>query len=151
MRYGKFQKEEVKILLFVSMFLAIVALNGCSTTGGVTVAPEERIAVVPDQLQKGTWESNIIVLEYEFVKEGGTLGLLIDGKTRRKTDQVLLWVLFLDGNGKLIERQSVFNSGFRTKRSRARRIEGIIERAFEVPEGTKYMAFQSRKNPYRGR
>jgi len=117
----------------------------------MTIAPENRIAVVPDQPQKGTWESKNVALEYEFVKESGTLGLFIDGKTKRRLDQVALWVLFLDSEGRLLERESVFNSGFRTKRTRARRMQGTIERAFEVPKGTKYLAFQSQENPYRGR
>lgn len=150
MRPYRLHKDD-DIMLFFVIILAIAALYGCSTTGAVTVALENRIAVVPDQPQKGTWESNIVVLEYEFVKEGGILGLFIDGKTRRRTDQVLLWVLFLDGDGKLLNRQSVYNSGFRSQRTRARRMEGTIERVFEVPGGTKYLAFQSRENPYRGR
>ena len=151
MRLNNIEKHAVKILYFSVIILSIAVLNSCSTTGSVTVERENRIAVVPDQLQKGTWESNIISLEYEFVKEGDTLGLFLDGKTRRRSDQVVLWVLFLDGNGKLLERQSVFNSGFRNHRSRARQLEGTIERAFEVPVGTKYLSFQSRENPYRGR
>ena len=144
------ESNKSKILLFIAIVFVFAALNGCAT-GSHTVAPENRIAVVRDQPQKGTWASKNVTLEYEFVKEGGTLGLFIDGKTRRPLDQVVLWVLFLDSEGRLIERESVFNSGFRTKRTRARRMQGTIERAFEVPEGTKYLAFQSQQTPYRGR
>ena len=147
---NKFREGAFKILLFFVIILVFVALNSCAT-GGHTVAPENRIAVVPDQPQKGTWESKNVALEYEFVKEAGTLGLFIDGRTKRRLDQVALWVLFLDSEGRLIERESVFNSGFRTQRTSARRMEGTIERAFEVPEGTKYLAFQSQETPYRGR
>ncbi len=146
----KLKQDAFKVLFFFTLVLAFAAFNGCATSGH-TVAPENRIAVVPDQLQKGTWESKNVVLEYEFVKEGGVLGLFIDGKTKRRMDRVALWVNFLDSGGRVIERETVFNSGFRSKRTRARRMEGTIERAFEVPEGTKYLAFQSQENPYRGR
>jgi len=147
----KLMQNAFKIVLFFVIALVLAALNSCSTTGSMTVTPENRIAVVPDQPQKGTWESINVVLEYEFVKESGTLGLFIDGRTRRKMDQVALWLLFLDSEGRLLEKESVFNSGFRSKRHRDRRMEGTIERAFEVPKGTKYLAFQSQENPYRGR
>ena len=146
----KLKQNAFKVLFYFTIVLAFAAFNGCATSSH-TVAPENRIAVVPDQLQKGTWESKNVALEYEFVKEGGVLGLFIDGKTKRRMDQVALWVLFLNNEGSVIERESVFNSGFRSKRTRARRMEGTIERAFEVPQGTKYLAFQSKENPYRGR
>ena len=146
----KVKQNAFKALFFFTIVLAFAAFNGCATSSH-TVAPENRIAVVPDQPQKGTWESKNITLEYEFVKEGGTLGLFIDGKTRRRMDEVALWVLFLNSEGRVLERETVFNSGFRTKRARARRLEGTIERAFEVPAGTKYLAFQSQERPYRSR
>ncbi len=150
MRSKRLKSDAFKVLFFFVIVLVFAALNSCATSGH-TVAPENRIAVVPDQPQKGTWESKNVALEYEFVKEGGVLGLFIDGRTKRRLDQVALWVLFLDSEGRLIERETVFNSGFRSKRTRARRMEGTIERAFEVPEGTKYLAFQSKEKPYRGR
>ena len=151
MEFNKLRKSVFKALLFFVIILVFAAQNSCSTTGSMTVAPENRIAVVPHQPQKGTWESKNVALEYQFVKEGGTIGIFIDGRTKRRLDQVALWVLFLDSEGRLIERESVFNSGFRSKRTRARRMEGTIERAFEVPKGTKYLAFQSQEKPYRGR
>ena len=94
--------------------------------------------------------SSTLLLEYEFVKENGTVGLIIDGRTKRRLDQIVVWVLLLDKEGRLLERETVFNSGFRTQRTKARRMEGTIERAFEVPKGTQYLAFHSMKQPYRG-
>ena len=144
--------DTLKALFFFSFLILIFALQySCATTGNMTVAPENRIPVIPDQPKQGNWESKNVVLEYEFVKKEGVIGLIIDGRTKRRLDQVALWVLFLDEEGRLLERETVYNSGFRTERTRARRIEGTIERAFEVPPGTKYLAFQSKDQPYRGR
>ena len=151
MKSKKLEQDAFKILLFFLIILIFAGLNSCSTTGSRTVAPENRIPVTPDKPQLGTWESYYVVFEYEFVKESGTVGLIIDGRTKRRLDQIVIWVLFLDKQGKLLERETVINSGFRTKRTKHRRIEGTIERTFELPPETKYMAFQSAKQPYRGR
>ena len=151
MKSKKLEQDAFKILLFFLIILIFATLNSCSTTGSRTVAPENRIPVIQDKLQQGSWESKYVVLEYEFVKEDGTIGLFINGKTKRRLDQVAVLLLFLDKKGRLLERETVYNSGFRTKRKRARRVEGTIERAFEVPPGTNYLAFQSLENPYKGR
>jgi len=107
--------------------------------------------LIQDSPQEGTWESRHVVLEYEVVKQDGTIGLIIDWRTKLRLDQIVVWVLFLDQEGRLLERETVFNSGFRTERTRDRRLEGTIERAFEVPPETNYLAFQSMEQPYRPR
>ena len=150
MKSNKLKKDAFKTLLFFLIILIFAAVNSCSTTGSRTVAPEDRIPLIADKPQQGTWESQHVVLEYEFVKENGTVGLIIDGRTKRRLDQIVVRVLFLDKGGKLLERETVFNSGVRTQRTKARRMQGTIERAFEVPQGAKYMAFHSMKQPYRG-
>jgi hypothetical protein len=150
MKSKKLEQDAFKILLFFLIILIFATLNSCSTIGSRTVAPEDRIPLIADKPQQGTWESQHVVLEYEFVKENGTVGLIIDGRTRQRLDQIVVWLLFLDKQGKLIERETVFNSGFRTQRTKARRMQGTIERSFEVPPETKYIAFQSVKQPYRG-
>ncbi len=151
MKSDKLKKDIFKTFLFLLIILVLAAQYSCTTTRKVNIAPEDRILLTPDKPQKGTWQSHNLVLDYEIVKEDGTVGLIIDGRTTRRLDQVVVWVLFLDENGKLLERETVFNSGFRTQRTKARRIEGTIERAYEVPEGAKYMAFQYLKQPYKGR
>ena len=151
MKSNALKKDAFNIFLSFLIILIFAAQNSCSTTGRTTVAPENRIPLTPDQPQQGTWESMYVVLEYEVVKENNTVGLIIDGRTKRRLDQIVVVVLFLDSGGRLIERETIFNSGFRTQRTKARRIEGTIERAFEVPAGSKYMAFQSIQTPYRGR
>ena len=139
-----------KSLFFFLIILIFAALNSCSSMDRMTVAPENRIPITPDNPQTGTWQSMHVVFEYEFVKENGAIGLIIDGRTTRRLDQIVIWALFLDEQGRLLERETVFNSGFRTKRTKARRIEGSVQRTFEVPPDAKYLAFQSMKQPYKG-
>lgn len=151
MKSDKFEKDSFKTLLFFVSILIFASQNSCSTTASMTVAPQNRIPVIQDKPQQGTWASKNVVLEYEFVRQDGTIGLIIDGRTKSPLDQVVLWVLFLDKEGRLLEKETVFNSGFRTQRTRARRMEGVIERVFEVPPETYYLAFQSKEQPYKGR
>jgi hypothetical protein len=151
MKSNKLKKDVFKAFLFFLIILVFAAQNSCSTTGGMTVAPENRIPVTSDKPQLGTWESYYVVFDYEFVKENGIVGLIINGRTKRRLDQIVIWVLFLDKQGRLLEREPVFNSGFRTQRTKQRRIEGTIERTFELPPDAKYMSFQTVKQPYKGR
>ena len=161
MKSIRLRQDAFKILLLVFIIFVFVSQYSCSTTGSTTVVPpEDRIAVVPGELQKGTWETRFVFLEYEFVKESGTLGLIIDGRTKRQMAKIALRVLFLDSEGNILERETVFNYAFqrvgrpglrsgqgtRTERG----VSGRIERAYEVPKGTKYLAFQERINPYTG-
>jgi hypothetical protein len=151
MKSNKLRTDAIKIFFFFFIILIFASQNSCSTTGSMTVAPENRIPLIKDKPQQGTWESKYAVLEYEIVKTAGTIGLIIDGRAKRKMDQIIVWVSFLDKEGRLLERETVFNSGFRTSRTRTRRMAGTIERAFEVPPETNYLAFQSKEKPYTGR
>ena len=149
MKSNRLKKDVLKILLLLLLILVFAAQNGCSTTGRMTVTPENRIPLIPDKPQQGTWASQHVVLEYEFVKESGTVGLIIDGRTTRRLDQIVVWVLFLDKQGSLIERETVFNSGFRTVRTKYS-MEGTTKRAFDVPPETNYLAFRSLEKLYEG-
>ena len=151
MKSNKLRKNAVKLLLCLLLILTFAAQNSCSTKGRVMVTPENRIPLNPDRPQQGTWRTQYAVLDYEVVKLGDTVGLIIDGRATRWLDQIVIWVLFLDKDGRLLERETVFNSGFRTLRTKERLMKGRIERAYEVPQGAKYMAFQTIMQPYRGR
>ena len=151
MKSNKLRTNAFKTFLFFLIILIFASQNSCSTSRIMTVALEDRIPLTKDTPQEGTWESKYIVLNYEFVWKTGTIGLTIDGKTKLKLDQIAVWMLFLDKEGRLLKKETVFNSGFRTDRTRTRRMEGTIERAFEVPPETNYLAFQSQEQPYSGR
>ena len=161
MKSIQFRRDAFKTLLFFIIIFIFATQYSCSTTGSKTVvAPEDWVPVVPGELKKGTWETSNVYMEYEFVKESGTLGLIIDGRTKRQMAKIVLWVLFLDSDGDILERETVVNYAFRRegtstpRRGEGSRTErgvaGTIERAFEVPKGTKYLAFQDRINPYTG-
>ena len=124
----------IRCLLFFSMVLATwLCLNS-------TVAAQDRIVLLQGGPHTGSWGSNDVSLEYQYVAQAGTFKLNIGGEAKRKYDQLTVWIKFLDAQGKVLETKSVFNSGFRMELSRGK---NAIEKTFEIPTGSTQFAFQS--------
>ena len=121
--------------LIFFLFL-LIACQGMQTT----IAPENRIALLQGGPYNGSWESIDVFIEYQYIKQPGTFKLNLGGHAKRGYDQLSVWVLFLDAQGKILDTKSVFNSGLLQKSARGR---GGIERTFEIPMGTTQFAFQS--------
>jgi len=97
----------MRCLLFFSMVLA--TCQGLQTT----VAAQDRIPLLQGGPHTGSWESNDVSLEYQYVAQQGTFKLNIGGEAKRKYDQLSVWIKFFDAQGQVLETKSVFNSGFR--------------------------------------
>ena len=124
----------IRCLLFFSMVL--VTCQGLHST----LAAQDRIALLQGGPHAGSWESNDVFLEYQYVAQGGTFKLNIGGEAKRKYDQLSVWIKFFDAQGKVLQTKSVFNSGFRMKLSKGR---DAIEKTFEIPTGSTQFTFQS--------
>jgi len=124
-------KSGLMFLLFL-----LTACQGMQTT----VAPERRIALHPGGPYDGSWESQDVFIQYQYVKQPGTLKLNYGGHAKRGYDQLSVWMLFLDSQGNILDTKSIFNSGFRQKLTRDKR---SFEKTFEIPVGTTQFAFQS--------
>jgi hypothetical protein len=124
----------IRCLIFFSMVL--VSCQGLQTT----VAARDRIPLLQGGPHAGSWESNDVSLEYQYVAQEGTFKLSIGGEAKRKYDQLSVWIKFLDEQGKVLETKSVFNSGFRMELSRGK---DAIEKTFGIPIGSTQFAFQS--------
>ena len=114
----------------------LVARQGVQTK----VAPQNRIAILQGGPHNGSWESIDVFIEYQYVKQPGTLKLNYGGHAKHGYDQLSVWELFLDSQGKILDTKSIFNSGFRQKLTRDKR---SFEKTFEIPVGTTQFAFQS--------
>ena len=130
-------------LLFLSILL--IACQGLQR-----VAPKDRIALLQGGPHAGSWESNDVFLEYQYVTQPGIIKLGIRAKAKRKYDQLSVWVSFLDTEGKILETQSVYNSGYRLRLSRNKRYKSSVEKTFEMPMETNHLAFRSLLQPYTG-
>jgi hypothetical protein len=135
MRLKKTLTGAIKSGLIFFLFL-LIACQGVQTT----VAPQNRIALLQGGPHTGSWESIDVFIEYQYVKQPGTIKLNLGGHAKRGYDQLSVWVLFLDAQGKILDSKTVFNSGFRQRLTRDR---SSIEKTFEIPEGTTYFSFQS--------
>jgi hypothetical protein len=124
----------IRCLLFISMVL--VTCQGLQTT----VAAKDLIPLQQGGPHAGSWESSDVFLEYQYVSQQNTFKLNIGGKAKRKYDQLSVWIKFFDAQGKALEKESVFNSGFRQKLPRGK---DRIEKTFEIPMGSIQFGFQS--------
>jgi len=143
--------EALKCMFVMLSILLIAFQSSCVGPGQMTVAPERRIPLIKDTPQKGSWESNDVALEYQYVDQAGVIQLTVTGNAKRGYDQLMVWVEFVDAEGKVLETESVYNSGFRTGSSGGKPHKGRIEKTFEMPPGTTDIAFQSSLQPRRGR
>ena len=122
---------------FLVIFLII--LSAC-VGSQMAVAPQDSISMVQDGPKAGSWESNDVLLHYEYVYQPGTLKLTFGGGAKRGYDQLTIWIRFFDQQGKFLHTKTVFNSGFRQKFSPGR---GSNEKIFEIPMESTQFSFQS--------
>jgi len=129
---------------FVILTIVLVAFqSSCAGPGQRTVAPERRIPLFKDTLQQGSWESSDVTLQYQYVKQTGVIQLSVTGQAKRGYDQLTVWVLFVDAQGKVLQTQNIYNSGFRTQDKATKREKGTIEKTFQMPLATTDIAFES--------
>jgi hypothetical protein len=124
----------IRCLLFFSIML--VTYQGLQTT----VAAQDFIPLKQGGPHAGSWESSDVFLQYQYVAQQNTLKLNIGGKAKRGYDQLSLWIKFFDAQGKVLEKKSLFNSGFRQKLFRGK---DRIEKTFEIPTSSTQFAFHS--------
>jgi len=116
-------------LLFFSILL--IACQGVQRT----VAPEDRISLRQGGPHTGTWESNTILLEYQYYKLSPEFKLSVQAKVKTKVryDGIEVYVLFVDAGGSVLVRKEV--GAYRS------------ENTFEIPPETASISFNA--NTYR--
>ncbi len=116
-------------LLFLSILL--IACQGVQRT----VAPEDRISLRQGGPHTGIWESNTILLEYQYYKLSGEFKLSVQAKvkTQVRYDGIKVHVLFVDAEGRVLVRKEV----------------GVyrLDNTFEIPPETAFISFNA--NTYR--
>lgn len=132
-------KNFIRKALIGLFVLFSIGLSGC-VGSQMMVAPEDSISLVQGGPQTGSWESNDVLLNYQYVYQPGALKLNFSGGAKRGYDQLAIWIRFFDAQGKLLETKSVFNSGFRQKFSSVR---GSNQKIFDIPMESTQFSFQS--------
>ncbi len=115
------------------LLLLIVFLIACQ---GIqkTVTPEDRIPLLDGGPHSGNWESRTMLLDYQYYKHSGEikLSLRIKVRTRTRYDGYRVWVLFSDGQGKILEEKSIWSR----------------ENILKIPPQTVYLSFRTYLQPH---
>ena len=130
----------ISSILFLSTLL--IACQGIQR-----VEAKDRTSLLQGSPHAGTWESIDVFLKYQYVNQPGIIKLNIQGKAKRLYDQLEIWLFFCEAEGKILETKSVYNSGYLTRPLTERQRKVSIEKTFEMPLETNYLAFQSRLGP----
>ena len=134
------------------IIILLMASQGRLVNAQGTVAENNRIALSQDASNDGTWESNDVSLDYSYVRQAGKITITFDGRAKAKYDQLIVRVAFIDAQGKILDRKTVYNSGFRGELSRSKKYrKKRFEKSFDIPPQATHMAFQSLLKPYIGR
>jgi hypothetical protein len=151
MRSNKIILEAFKCWFVILSILLVAFQYSCVSSGQMAVAPERRIPLFEDTPYEGSWESSDVTLEYQYVKQTGVIQLSVTGKAKSGYDQLIVWVLFVDAEGKVLEKKRIYNSGFRSGTTGTEPQNGTIEKTFEMPLETTHIAFQSLLRTRHGR
>ena len=143
MRSKKIILGAFKCWFVILSIIFTVFQSSCVSLGQMTVAPERRIPLFESTPHEGSWESSDVALKYQYIKQTDVIQLSVTGKAKRGYDQLIVWVLFVDADGKVLEKGNIYNSGFRSGTSKHRPHKGKIEITFEMPLETTHIAFQS--------
>ena len=135
-------KEIIRWLVFFLMVL--ITCQGLQTA----VAARDLFPLQQGGPHTGAWESSDVVVDFKYVAQQGSFKLDIGGKAKRGYDQLSVWIKFTDAQGKVLEKKSVYNSGFRQKLLRA---QGRIEKTYEIPPNTTQFTFHSMLQLRQGR
>ena len=131
-------------------FLILIACQSSLSNSPETIAPEARISLIKGGPYAGSWQSSDVLLEYQYYKHPGKINLSVNGKTKHKFDELKVLVLFLDDEGKMLERKLVYARGFRQEPTIGRQYKPSFENSFEIQQEVTHLAFRSYSRPYSG-
>ena len=111
MKLGK-----IRILLILSMLLIY---TGCKVD---IIDAGKRIPLVKGSSQSGEWKAFEYIMHYTYLytqPENDTPGSIeLSGFLRKSgggLDSLTIWVYLLDGNGRVLERKSIYDSGHKAR------------------------------------
>ncbi len=102
-----------------------------------TVAPEDRISLRQGGPHTGIQESKAILLEYQYFNLSGEfkISVKIKVKTKIRYAGITAWVLFVDAEGSILERNEV--AVYR------------MDNTFKMPPEVTYISFHTYRQPIR--
>ena len=108
--------RKIGILLLLGMLLVFTGCNEGIT--GREITADKRVPLVKGSPQTGKWEVFEFAMDYKYLytqPKEGTLGSIeFSGSLKKSTgglDSLSIWIYLLDGNGRVLERKSIYYSG----------------------------------------
>lgn len=147
MKLGK-----ISILLLLGMLLVYSACK--EDIIGTEIEADKRVPLVKGSQQTGEWKVFEFIMNYEYFytpSKEGAVGLIKFSGSLKKSgggiDGLTIWIYLLDGNGRVLERKSLYDSGFKAERH--------MKRSFTVtlaaPPETTGISFKHLVQESRGR
>ncbi len=135
-----------KTLAAVGTLFFLIFQGGCQGNfpgyRGELVAEENRAPLQSGGPRSGVWDTNDLVVQYRYTRQGGTLDLagnieLVGGAANFQiVKRFSLSVYFVDGNGRILEQALLFGAGG----GRQVRLWSF-EKEMQPPPETRSMAF----------
>lgn len=127
-------------------FLMLILLVGCSAVG--QIVPEgNRVPLSAEGIRKGAWQSQgfTVTFSYRLDRKAhsrpGTLEINGDVTYRfGSTDSLDVWIDFLDDGGKILKRQILYSSGYKTEHFGSRK-ERRFNETLQTPPMTTAISF----------
>jgi hypothetical protein len=135
----KIHKKSLMVGMIVLLLGSHCLIFGCS---GATIREDRRIPLVANQPYEGVSKTGHYILEYSFTfhpkatDETGSMEFTGNLKPTRPLETLSIRLQFLDSEGKVIDMQPIYGSGFRGGAGKA-----TIQKRFETPPGTVAIAF----------
>ena len=143
---------KISILLLLGMLLVYSACK--EDIIGTEIEAGKRVPLVKGSQQTGEWKVFEFIMNYEYSytpSKEGAVGLIKFSGSLKKSgggiDGLTIWIYLLDGNGRVLERKSLYDSGFKAERH--------MKRSFTVtlatPPETTGISFKHLAQESRGR
>ena len=137
---------QFKTVAAIGALFFLVFLGGCQGNflgyQGKLAAEENWVPLQSGGPHSGVWDTNDLVFQYRYTRQGGTLDLtgnieLVGGAANFKVvKRFSLSVYFVDGNGRILEQALLFGAGGR------RQIRfWSFDKEMQPPPDTQFMAF----------
>ena len=122
MKLGK-----ISILLLLGMLLVY---TGCKKKIiGREIDADKRVPLVKGSQQTGEWRVFEFIMDYKYLytpsKAGAPGSIKFSGSFRKsggRLDGLTIWIYLLDGNGRVLDRKSIFDSPYKAERYMERSI-----------------------------
>lgn len=130
------------------LFMLVLTSFGILGCAGIvsSIPPERRISLVEAENNQGNFSNGSLTIQYNYSLTGGNLvvggsNMMLAGKAtyRDRFDSLDIYVAFLDTAGTVLQKKSIYSSGYRLGEGRVS--NRPFQETLEVPAGSEAITF----------